>query len=481
MTEYWEWEVIPFDKLSPVFESQLESFRIFRTSDLRLKLEGEVFANVRPRSFEAHTPGQTLLGDDLEFRSESNEKVSCNNCLREGSSTDVKQGLPTRSWDVWGVNRVEVLTDASPSHLVEWVLNMNFSGLILPNFTEVVSKQFHGRKRPNHDSELNPNLSFQSTRDHVAINVHCDGVNYELNVGKSQYGPKDWLPGFIEYPNGVPPEGVRDVIRIALSFALGCELFLLGNVSLNTNGGRIHSTHHSVRLEEVMVARNAQAAPMTTLHNGGLLAASRLQTLVQGILDSDALLDLEGLRRFYFLARHSMLDIRPALYGANVEYIRDRIKGALPSTLIEKKAYKNKYKQLFESFIRESVDEADLSVGASIEDLIAKLSYFHQTSLSAQTNALLKHLNLNHGEVEQFAMKERNHVAHGRPYESDEYLTLIRHVRALQALNNRIILAITKGGDTYIDYSADGFPLRLLAEALGGPKGDGKAATYPDR
>lgn len=214
---------------------------------------------------------------------------------------------------------------------------------------------------------------------------------------------------------------------------------------------------------------------------GNFLDKDRLQSLVQGLLDASPLMDLEGLRRFYFLARHGMLDVRPALYGANIEYIRDRLKGDLPSTLIEKKAYNSKYKKLFETYIRDSVDEADLSVGASIEHLIAKLSYFHQTSLSAQMNALLKYLNLNHGDVEKFAIEERNHVAHGRPYESNEYLTLIRHIRALQALNNRIILAITKGGDMYIDYSTDGFPARPLMEGLGGPANDGKPAIYPNR
>ncbi|QDG52069.1 hypothetical protein FIV42_15355 [Persicimonas caeni] len=489
MPDEWKWEKLPSEICRPEFESPCDFFEIERRSDFSLWACGTSY-DPPPRDDEeedgkSRVPGQRIEGETLEFKELSECAVTCYNSLRLDKERQSSCGEPNQVTEKWRCAALErVLRDDEPVHAIDWVLNLRHE-LIFPRATDADTDVSHKRRREGIEWERMRSRN-QDGLDHLSLSLVVNESEYEVNVGCTTGGPQKWLPGFVEYAGAVPSAEERRLIRQSLSFALGGELILVSTSWFNDDGWLIKTRHVSQTFTKVIGAVSGGTAPMTNIAgsgswlDGNLFDEEKIRQLTQKLIDADELLCVDELKRFYFLARRTVMDVGPAVYGSSFEYIRDRIEHDLPTTLIEKKAYRETVRPALEAAVKGLVDDEFLCPGATVEDLLSKLSYFHKISLTAQSRVLMEHLGLEFGDVEKAALSERNHPAHGRTYQDEHYDTLMRHVRAFQSLINRVILAVTEGADTYIDYSTDGFPERSLEEPLGGPKGDGKPAVFAE-
>ncbi len=130
----------------------------------------------------------------------------------------------------------------------------------------------------------------------------------------------------------------------------------------------------------------------------------------------------------------------------------------------------------FDGSAQSALAAPDARSADALRILRTKLTGLNEKSSNMKYDEFFEALGLAVGDVERVALRERNMPAHGAKYSAEKYPALLSRVRALETLFNRCVLKLAGGADTYIDYSTLGHPDRALAQALGGPLGDGKSA-----
>lgn len=78
----------------------------------------------------------------------------------------------------------------------------------------------------------------------------------------------------------------------------------------------------------------------------------------------------------------------------------------------------------------------------------------------------LMSINITFSKIELEAWQQRNDSAHGNPVKNNNYIKLIREIKILRTLLNRLILRISQGSKYYIDYYSIGNPLRELSSSI---------------
>lgn len=483
--DHWIWENLPEGCWDPTFDSPCEFFEIERRPDLSLWATGTAYSlpSRHKQDLQESVAGPIIDGEVLELEKHGQMTVTCHGAQCLGENRHISRGEPDRFTQKWKCPELEsVFRDAEPTHAIDWVLNLR-SHHLFPQFTESDLDNVYTRRRSGIDWKSPGSPAPNSSRDHFSISLQVADDEYLVNVGKTNGGPEKWSPGFVEYVDPVPDEAVRRLIRQSLSFTLGGELILIGTTWFDEDGHVVRTHHRAPTFARVTGATKAGRNPMTNISDQGSwqdatwLDEGKIQNITQHLINADDTLCLDDLRRFYFLARRTVMDVGPVMYGSCFEYIRDCIEPNLSTTLLDKKDYRETVRPTLEETLQDVVEEEMLTPGATINDLLHKFSYFHKTSLVAQARELMNHLDLEFGEVEEAALSERNHPAHGRTYNGEKYQVLIRHCRAFQSLLNRLILASTEAAETYIDYSTDNFPERSIEQPLGGPNDDGKPAV----
>jgi hypothetical protein len=79
-------------------------------------------------------------------------------------------------------------------------------------------------------------------------------------------------------------------------------------------------------------------------------------------------------------------------------------------------------------------------------------------------DAVLNDLSIKLGADEGAAWRRRNDAAHGIATRSGEELAVIRDIKLLKVMFQRLLLRMVGGADTYFDYVTPGFPIRKLSE-----------------
>lgn len=482
---FWMWEDLTTEIFRPCFDSDFTSFTLERRADLSLSIVGKAYGGtVRDQRLQDHVPGTPVERCELQFEGLTHIGLSAvaSDSVSLGHVSNSTATEPTVHTGRWVMPEFEVRYSSNePSTLMEWVLNADFLAM-LPESTVVRRQDTYTRQQGA--LEWSAQGGGSSDRyDHLCLPLAVGEQELTVRVGKASGGPTEYKPGFILYENACPDVETRRLVRRALSLALGCRLFPVGHATFDDDGRRILARFLSVNLGTLTQTMRCGTDPMTDLrdgpgHRSAWLSADKVQGLVQGLLDADGVLGLDGLSGFYFQARRSVLDIRALLWGSTIEYIRDRLLDSSSNVLIDKTAYKRRIRPALKEALKGLINEEDLQNGAQVEDLLGKFNYFHTMTLADQARQLMRQQNLEFGDVELAALRERNTPAHGRTYENDAYPNLLRHVRASQALTNRLILsALASPPSTYIDYSTNQFPERQLRSALGGPNGDGEPVS----
>lgn len=119
----------------------------------------------------------------------------------------------------------------------------------------------------------------------------------------------------------------------------------------------------------------------------------------------------------------------------------------------------------FRKYAIKYMDELDIE-DTEKSILVNKINSLNQLPQSLVTDRFLQTLNIRLSEPELNAWKQRNNAAHGNEVEDGDHIKLIREVKIMRVVFNRILLKLVAGSDFYFDYYSIGFPIRCIEDSI---------------
>jgi len=172
----------------------------------------------------------------------------------------------------------------------------------------------------------------------------------------------------------------------------------------------------------------------------------------------------------YWIARAYPLGVDLVWYASALEGLVNKWfsqnKSQYPSSYVCSKE--------FNDLLKDVIQRVDSKAKGEIQWNKVKNSLLSSNSLGSRDKQLhfFKLHGLNISDVEIKAMQSRNKYAHGGNYSNSDFFKVKALSRAYMTLFHRALLAVIGYNGKYVDYSAEGFPLKDLSEALGGPDND---------
>lgn len=378
-------------------------------------------------------------------------------------------------------------SDAPASLHMEWLANVYFDGRWpndtwelpfiettpwFPSGTEAAEIGFDG---DTSGSRRIPRLYLQ----HACLSISAlNDQGVRLGILDSNGAPDSLKPGFLAYSSRsgeIPVEEIRLIVREALGFVLGNPLATLGYTEFDEHGNVVRASLRQGYLPNgrLSLARPPYpAVPLRVSDENLTLDVATVSSIVGGIVQSDGY-SWRQLFWKYWHAREATLDTQVALYGALLESLRDAylrvnkcdLEGRIPT-----QAFKEIRQALAESLQAAAqrlppgvVDDAALK---AIEN---GLRLLNNRSGRERLDRFFEHMEIELGNVERTALKERNRQAHGALDGYGEYLRIVVKGYALHTTVNRAILRMV-GSDRdsthYVDYFSLGYPQRPIRCAI---------------
>jgi len=351
---------------------------------------------------------------------------------------------------------------------IDWVTNLDignytWSSWIRENKENTITRNFQSTKKT---------ISFVEKRDNNTNNSKCCCIEvngFSIFFGHTECSQidKKYHTGFILYSQECDGE-FRKKVRNALSFILGSKLVHVSSVLKDENYNSIeYEIHTQFAINELY--HSSFSLPPSPLHPTNakymLLGEEEIGLMVQKIINSYDDYDFSHFSWLYWHAVASPLHLKGVGFGATLEFIQRKFIEKNAAKFHTKLVDKSLWKSLHQS-LSQTLKEADYLNQDDKKLLLNKLSNLNQTPQSILTNRFYEALELCLGTLEITSFKQRNNSAHGNKSNDSEIIPLIREVKILRILCNRIILRIYNLSDLYNDFYSFGFPIRYLQDSL---------------
>jgi hypothetical protein len=164
----------------------------------------------------------------------------------------------------------------------------------------------------------------------------------------------------------------------------------------------------------------------------------------------------------YWHACTATVHIAPAHLGAAIEALQRAYVGNHPGPAKIKILDRPQSKQMREALSR-VIDDANISEDSkqALKDNLPLINRLPQRTV---LQAVMRAIGIELSRDEFDAWQRRNDAAHGKPVPEGEELAAIREMKLLRGLFNRMLLRITNGADSYVDYVSPNHPHRSLKE-----------------
>ena len=352
--------------------------------------------------------------------------------------------------------------------IIDWITNLDIGQYC---WTSSIKESYENTIKRNFVSARST-ISFFDKNYTTSNSLKCCSIR--VNEMDIFFGHNDCLtidkkynPGFILYSKECDNE-LRKKIRDALSFILGCKLIHISSTLKDENYNSIESEIYTqYAINDLYYTANS--LPPAPLHPVGseylFLDESEISQMVQKIVDHYDKYDFSHFSWLYWHAAASPLHLKGVGFGATLEFIQRKFIEKNPTKINTKLVNKNLWKQLHQSLSKIITEE--ISLDEEDKNLLSnKLSGLNQTPQSILTNRFYETLNLTLGALEKNSFKQRNNSAHGNKSDDSEIIPLIREVKILRLLCNRIILRIYNLSDFYNDSYSFNFPVRHLQDSI---------------
>jgi hypothetical protein len=384
------------------------------------------------------------------------------------------------------IHEAEIIYNDLPiTTQIEWIANFSLGSYLFSRCTTRQQTVVFNRKRYREDIvRLGLKKHPYPDRDHFRCECTVEDKKLSLVVGKvlKKIASEEVLPGFIEFSdiyNCLPSDDTKQMILAALSFTFGRQLVSVGSTSLSKDNERVSYTVRTVNLLGEQASYKQHGRPPVKLDIPDKISfvdENKVSFILNAVVEKMKELNLDHSLYLVWLSESSPLTVKAAHLGAAIESLRDSYcsgSDVLKTTLLPKNLWKKIKKPILESFDTAISLEPKIQEGKDIQILRRKLENLHTKSSNMQYEDFFEFISLKIGEVESYALNERNNPAHGHRYSPETYQDLVMTTDALYTLFNRIVLKITNASDFYIDYSTYEHPVRHIDEPLGGPEGDG--------
>lgn len=351
---------------------------------------------------------------------------------------------------------------------IDWVTNLKigkymWSSWITENKENKITRNFQSAKKT---------ISFVEKRDGNINNSKCccievNGLNIFFGHTECPQINKKYHTGFILYSEECDSE-FRKKVRNALSFILGCKLVHVSSVLKDENYNSIeYEIHTQFAINELY--HSSFSLPPSPLHPADakyfFLGEDEIGLMVQKIINAYDDYDFSHFSWLYWHAVASPLHLKGVGFGATLEFIQrkfiEKNAAKFHTKLVDKILWKSLYESLSQTLLgADYLNEGDKQL------LLNKLSNLNQTPQSILTNRFYETLELSLGTLEITSFKQRNNSAHGNKSNDSEVIPIIREVKILRILCNRIILRIYNLSDLYNDFYSFGFPIRYLPDSI---------------
>ncbi|EPA7871841.1 MULTISPECIES: hypothetical protein [Citrobacter] len=351
---------------------------------------------------------------------------------------------------------------------IDWITNLDIG-----NYHWSSSVNEKSEKKTTRDfKSVNNTISFTENRDNFSSSSNCCNIrinNLDIFFGRTDCPniDKKYNPGFILYSEKCNSD-LRKKIRNALSFILGCKLIHISSVLKDEN---YNSVEYEIHTQSAIndLYHSSYTLPPSPLHpadtNYLFLGENEIGLMVQKIVTSYDDYDFSHFSWLYWHAVASPLHLKGVGFGASLEFIQRKYIENNATDFNQKLISKALWKPLYKSLSTILEDSTGLS-----EDekrlLSNKLSSLNQTPHSILTSRFYELLNLSLGDLELISFKQRNNSAHGNKSDEDGIIPLVREVKILRILCNRIILRIYNLSDYYNDFYSLGFQTRHLSDSI---------------
>jgi hypothetical protein len=356
-------------------------------------------------------------------------------------------------------------TSTQPKFIIEWISNICSDGH--PMWSDTIKDvRENSFKRTVGNKEHSINIPIQSDRGEssgrVCIQIKLDEIILYIGLHKPISGEKKKL-GFIIY-EGFIEEGERNKIRDSISFVLGNYIVYLGEshfckewrptyfkvVSPNTMGGKAFSLY------------SFPMSPLTL--RGSFIDNNLTSNAINKFYRKYDDYDLRHIGWLYWWACVSPSHIAASQFGATIEALIEVFETSIKKSILEKESW-----DLIKDKLRECISE--LSASEEKDILSNKIDNLNQITIRLKTKRFFELVGFTLTKKEEDAFLQRNKSAHGHKYIGDEQnIKLIKEVKVLRILCNRILLKICDAGDYYFDYhnedASDDYPIKKIDDPI---------------
>lgn len=444
---------------------------------------GELIPPAKPvRGALLTGPGGSATPTDVEITGLHANRWTRHLDAGPGSDRTVAEGVASGVVVKYGGENAAFMTD--------WLVNVDACGLMFPSVTRRRSvRKFYRERDGLPELELDVRSERRFSHDHVVLNLSLpSGVDLSCRFGQAgQTAPQSMKPGFLEFElkgQHNPSQDERDALVACLSFVFGRQIYRLGSTVFSEGQKRVSAAAFPCRLVGGMRALELQSwLPVpVSFRDHPSMDADLVSRLVNLLLPLVAKYRLDHSLWINWIGSMAPADVAAVHFGAALESFRDAVQSEGDNKLLSDRDWNQVRPALLTALDGEQARALSAADGESagavtwgFEKLRNKLQQLNERSSAMKYTEFFSERGLRVGDVERVALATRNLPAHGHRFEEPDYQKLILNVRALRTLLHRSILAVA-GFDRYMDYSTLGFPVREIAEPMGGPEGDGRAA-----
>lgn len=463
-TIFHEVNTTPFSLMdSPDPGAVVKSFKLMRQDNYDIVLEVRSKGYSHSEIGRSHRAGTIAVSQDIiRLSLEGYADCVLRNVIHLGRHGSVQRQHEDETLDRYSSYSVEIkfiLADKT-RYVVEWIDNLADYFMFNENLNyeeqeSVVNSLVSGNYR------LDMKLGASGSGGSTALHLNIDDISLFVVPSMSREDGKK-RRGMIVY-DGAFDLAVRDKIRNCLSFALGLPVVMRGyteydedwratfmkSIDPNTISGAVFALHPQ------------HPYPINERRYKNIIDTERVNHTVRSLFALYDDIKFNEICWTYWHAKCSPAHTTAASFGAVLQQIQRNAKELFPSMNSRLIGVTN-WEKLKRNLLRQ-IDGIDVGE-AEMRILKNKISNLNQTPSDLMFNRFVGLLGLQLGDPEHAAWRERNKSAHG--VLSQDYVSTILNGKILAIMCNRMIAAITKCSDGYVDYYNFEFPDRPLGESI---------------
>jgi hypothetical protein len=363
------------------------------------------------------------------------------------------------------VSSVDITFDkpSEEKYIIEWVDNVDSKYFFFPDKLEVNTNETTTITMGSTGTEF---IIKKDTKEHnfgrSCVELNIDNIELIFGVlpEKSKTGK-----GFILYKQ-MPTEEIRKKIRHSISFAIGKPLIYIGHTTYDNEWyiSKLKAVSPIDINGAVYGAVTQPPSPLSVKYQTGI-DHEIINRLVTGIVRNYDKYNLEHVFWIYWHAECSP-DLSSAInYASAIEALLHEYLhasgGKTKQTILDNKIWES-----LKIKFQECID--DLGINDEDDKILIgnKLNNLNQLPTSIQLKNTMENLGIKVGNLELKSWVQRNKSAHGGKIEEDQYIFSYKNTKILRLIFNRILLKMSIGSGTYIDYYTVGHPIRKLEDNI---------------